>query len=578
LIGKEVTLIDNDSSGNGAQKFIFWNPPLYSKSKNFTIRKSSFGESVDLFTTFVQNDLQTIAFVRSRQKVERMYVEAKNSLLQRGIKKTISSYRGGYHGNERETIEIGLSEGKIEGVISTNALELGIDIGGLDACILDGFPGTIMSTRQQAGRAGRGTNESIVALVANSNALDQYYMRNPSDFFRRDCEEAVINVSNRYIQAGHLLCAAKELPLSSADADLFGEEFDTIVEVLEEEGLLEGNDEKKSTDPIPHMHISIRDIESDAYTIIEKTSKKPIEKDIERSRAYREAFEGAVYINKGTPYCVTKQDHEKKEIIVEMAQDGYYTKSLVSSDIVIKDIVETEKLPTCKDVKVGFGDVDVTQQVIGYKKFQQRTDTELGQFSLTMPKFILETEALWLEIPYSFSEMVNKHSLDLAGGIHAIEHAMIAMYPLHLLADRNDIGGVSTPEHVDFAGNSGIFVYDAHQGGVGYAESGYRKIVEMLDVTLKSIESCPCIEGCPSCIQSPKCGNNNEPLDKDAAIMILHKMLGKPAYVPQKRKKSTGDAELKHLTKEQVDTDKSSSSVAALNRARRKLKRRESKT
>jgi DEAD/DEAH box helicase domain-containing protein len=581
LTGKDVTLIDNDSSGQGAQKFVFWNPPLYANSRKFTQRKASFGETVDLFTTFVQNDLQTIVFARSRQKVERMYVQAKNTLASRGVDKKISPYRGGYHGNEREAIEKDLSQGNIDGVISTNALELGIDIGGLDACIMDGFPGTIMSARQQAGRAGRGRRESIVTLVADSNALDQYYMRNPEDFFRRKCEEAVINVSNRYIQAVHLLCAAKELPLRTEDSEHFGFEFETIVKVLEEEGLLEGLNEKRSLDPNPHMKVSIRSIDNDNYTIIEKTSRKPLEKDIEKLRAYREAFEGAVYINKGTPYCVTKQNHEKKEIHVEVARDGYYTKSLVSSDIVIKEVVETKALPTFPDVKVGFGDVDVTQQVTGYKKFQQRTDTELGQLSLDMPEFRLETEALWLELPYLFTEMVNEHERDFAGGIHAIEHAMIAMYPLHLLADRNDVGGVSTPEHDDLSGNSGIFVYDGHPGGVGYAESGYGKIVEMLEVTLKSIESCPCTEGCPSCIQSPKCGNNNSPLDKDAAIMMLRKMLGKTAYIPQKKMSparhknidSKPDASSNTLRK-----DRPFDHTAALNRARRKLRQRDRKS
>ncbi|WP_094227407.1 DEAD/DEAH box helicase [Methanolobus psychrotolerans] len=582
LTGKDVTLIDNDSSGQGAQKFVFWNPPLYTNSRNFTQRKASFGETVDLFTTFVQSGLQTIVFARSRQKVERMYVQAMNTLESRGINKKISPYRGGYHGNERETIEKELAQGVIEGVISTNALELGIDIGGLDACIMDGFPGTIMSARQQAGRAGRGNRESIVTLVADPNALDQYYMRNPKDFFRRNCEEAVINVSNRYIQAGHLLCAAKELPLKTEDSQYFGPEFETIVKVLEEEGLLEGTDEKRSTDPAPHMKISIRNIDSDSYTIIDKTSRKHLEKDIERLRAYREAFEGSVYINKGTPYCVTKLDHEKKEIHVEKAEDGYYTRSLVSSDIVIREVVETKFLPTYPDVKVGFGDVDVTQHVTGYKKFQQRTDTELGQCSLVMPEFRLETEALWLELPYIFTEMVNEYERDFAGGIHAIEHAIIAMYPLHLLADRNDVGGVSTPEHTDLSGNSGIFVYDGHPGGVGYAESGYGKIVEMLEVTLKSIESCPCMEGCPSCIQSPKCGNNNNPLDKDAAIMMLRKMLGKAAYIPIKKKspvkadKTGCQTGISPAVTECKDQKFDHS--AALDRARKKLRQRNRKS
>lgn len=574
LIGKDVSLVDSDGSGRGAQKFVFWNPPLYENSRNFTLRKSSFGETVELFTNFVQSGFQTIAFARSRQKVERMFVESRNIFASRGVSRNISPYRGGYQGHEREAIEKGLSGGEIGGVISTNALEMGIDIGGLDACIMDGFPGTIMSARQQAGRAGRGSRESVVVLVADSNALDQYYMRNPGDFFRRNCEEAVINVSNRYIQAGHLLCAAMEIPLKPEDAQHFGNEYNAIIKVLEEEGLLGGLDAKQCLDPNPHRNVSIRDIDSDSYTMIDRATRQPLERDMTRLQAYREAFEGAIYINKGVPYCVTRQDHGKRQIIVEQAQDGYYTRSLVSSDIVIKEIFHSKSLPACSNVKVCFGDVDVTQQVTGYKKIRQRTDEDLGQYSLQMPKFTLSTEALWLEMPAEFAQAVELHGCDLAGGIHAIEHAMIGMYPLHLLADRSDIGGVSATEHPDLAGKSGIFVYDGHQGGVGYAESGYVKIVEMLEVTLRSIESCPCTGGCPSCIQSPKCGNNNNPLDKDAAIILLRKMLGKAEYVPQKKEALSRPREQAQSPAIARSREKPFDTVSALERARRKLRQR----
>lgn len=574
LIGKDVSLVDSDGSGRGAQKFVFWNPPLYENSRNFTLRKSSFGETVELFTNFVQSGFQTIAFARSRQKVERMFVESRNIFASRGVSRNISPYRGGYQGHEREAIEKGLSGGEIGGVISTNALEMGIDIGGLDACIMDGFPGTIMSARQQAGRAGRGSRESVVVLVADSNALDQYYMRNPGDFFRRNCEEAVINVSNRYIQAGHLLCAAMEIPLKPEDAQHFGNEYNAIIKVLEEEGLLGGLDAKQCLDPNPHRNVSIRDIDSDSYTMIDRATRQPLERDMTRLQAYREAFEGAIYINKGVPYCVTRQDHGKRQIIVEQAQDGYYTRSLVSSDIVIKEIFHSKSLPACSNVKVCFGDVDVTQQVTGYKKIRQRTDEDLGQYSLQMPKFTLSMEALWLEMPAEFAQAVELHGCDLAGGIHAIEHAMIGMYPLHLLADRSDIGGVSATEHPDLAGKSGIFVYDGHQGGVGYAESGYVKIVEMLEVTLRSIESCPCTGGCPSCIQSPKCGNNNNPLDKDAAIILLRKMLGKAEYVPQKKEALSRPREQAQSPAIARSREKPFDTVSALERARRKLRQR----
>lgn len=221
---------------------------------------------------------------------------------------------------------------------------------------------------------------------------------------------------------------------------------------------------------------------------------------------------------------------------MEETKAEYYTKALVNSEIFIKEKYTEKNLPSCRDAKVGLGAVEVVEQVTGYKKFRYFSEIVLGEYSLEMPKLSLETVALWVELPDRFTDLVEKHDRDFAGGIHAIEHAMIAMYPLRLLADRNDVGGVSTPSHSDLNGKCGIFVYDGHRGGVGYAERGYEIITDILEVTLKAIEGCPCSDGCPSCIQSPKCGNHNNPLDKHAALMILHELLGKPPYMPKKPK------------------------------------------
>ncbi len=569
LIGRDVTVIDKDGSTRGPQKFVFWNPPFYVNEQGFNVRRSTFGESLSLFNRFVQYGLQTIAFIRARQAAERMYVAARSGLREKGLAEKISPYRAGYFGKEREEIEKKLSDGSIRGVISTNALELGIDIGGLDACIIDGYPGTIMNTRQQAGRAGRGNGESIVALVASSNALDQYYMRYPKEFFERNCEEAVLNVSNPYIQAGHVLCAAKEVPLTSKDEKYFGGGLARIIELLEGEGLLTGGNSKSAVDPNPHAQVSIRGIDRDAYSIFAFNGGRrvPIEKDIEKALAFKEAFEGAVYLHMGTPYHVSKLDHEKKEIHVEETKAEYYTKALVNSEIFIKEKYTGKDLPSCKDVKVGLGAVEVVEQVTGYKKFRYFSEIVLGEYSLEMPKLSLETVALWVELPDRFTDLVEKHDRDFAGGIHAIEHAMIAMYPLRLLADRNDVGGVSTPSHNDLQGNCGIFVYDGHRGGVGYAERGYEIITDILEVTLKAIEGCPCSDGCPSCIQSPKCGNHNKPLDKHAAIMILHELLGKSPYVPTKLKPQ------KAPVNEQRKPDTPESIGVALDRVRSQLRR-----
>jgi len=568
LIGRNVTVINKDGSGRGPQKFIFWNPPFYINEQGFNVRRSTFGESLSLFNRFVQHGLQTIAFTRARQAAERMYVASRSGLREKGLAEKISPYRAGYFGKEREEIEKKLSDGTLRGIISTNALELGIDIGGLDACIIDGYPGTVMSTRQQAGRAGRGNQESIVALVASSNALDQYYMRYPREFFERNCEEAVLNVSNPYIQAGHVLCAANEIPLTGEDEKYFGKGLTRIIEALESEGLLTGVNGKTSVDPNPHGQVSIRCIDTDAYSIFSLNGGRrvPIEKDIEKALAFKEAFEGAVYLHMGTPYHVSKLDHEKKEIHVEETKAEYYTKALVNSEILIKEKYTEKILPSCKDAKVGLGAVEVIEQVTGYKKFKYFSDTVIGEESLEMPKLSLETVALWVELPDRFTDLVEKYDLNFSGGIHAIEHAIIAMYPLRLLADRNDVGGVSTPSHCDLNGKCGIFVYDGHRGGVGYAEKGYEIITDILEVTLKAIEGCSCNEGCPSCIQSPKCGNHNEPLDKHAALMILHELLGKPPYVPKKAKPQKIPIQLKKKPYDAPDTG------LALDRVRNRLR------
>ncbi len=569
LIGRNVTVIDKDGSGRGLQNFIFWNPPFYVNEQGFNVRRSTFGESLSLFNRFVQYGLQTIAFTRARQAAERMYVAARSGLREKGLADKISPYRAGYFGKEREEIEKKLSEGSLRGVISTNALELGIDIGGLDACIIDGYPGTIMNTRQEAGRAGRGNQESIVALVASSNALDQYYMRYPKEFFERNCEEAVLNVSNPYIQAGHVLCAAKELPLTARDEKCFGSGLARIIELLEGEGLLAGGDSKSAVDPNPHGQVSIRGIDKEAYSIFAFNGGRriPIEKDIEKALAFKEAFEGAIYLHMGTPYHVIRLDHEKKDIHVEETKAEYYTKALVNSEIFIKEKYTDKTLPSCKDVKVGLGAVEVVEQVTGYKRFRYFSETVLGEYALEMPRLSLETVALWIELPDRFTDLVENHGCDLAGGIHAIEHAMIAMYPLRLLADRNDVGGVSTPSHNDLEGNCGIFVYDGHRGGVGYAERGYERIADILEVTLKAIEGCPCSDGCPSCIQSPKCGNHNKPLDKQAALIILNELLGKPPYMPKKAKPQ------KNPVPSPEKSDEPISIGAALDRVRSQLRR-----
>jgi DEAD/DEAH box helicase domain-containing protein len=571
LIGRKVAVVENNGSLQGSQQFVFWNPPLYINNKGCTLRRSSFSEASSFFAKAVQAGFQTLAFTRSRQGVERMYKSCRELLRSKNLSSAICSYRSGYFDREREEIEKKMNSGELRGVISTNALELGIDIGGLDVCILDGYPGTVMSARQQAGRAGRRGNESLVVLVAGTNALDQYYMRNPADFFARSSENAVLNPRNPYILAGHLLCAAKEIPLNASDEKYFGQGYPRVVELLEIEGLLAGDDLKYSTDPFPYKHVSLRGIDNNTYSLLAFEGEKcfPIEKDIEETLAFRECHPGAVYMHRGEPYYINRIDHEKKEIHAVKTHDAYYTRPMIDSSVILQETYAVKPLLHAPEVEVGLGEVEVTDRVIGYRKIQTQSNDIMSAHNLEMPPVSLQTMAVWLKLPDRLQELVGEHKLDFAGGIHAIEHAMISMYPLHLLVDRSDVGGVSTPSHPDLGNKSGIFIYDGHRGGVGYAEKGYDLIEEVLDGTLKAIESCPCESGCPSCIQSPKCGNNNEPLDKHAAIMLLHEILGKAPYIPPEKK----EKHLSEVRRASRQAPEKRSTEDALSRVRRQLRR-----
>lgn len=571
LLGRKVEVVENNGSSQGPQRFVFWNPPLYLNGRGCTVRKSSFSETSALFVRAVQAGLQTLVFTRSRQGVERMYKSCRELLRERALSSSICSYRSGYFDREREDIEKKMNSGELRGIISTNALELGIDIGGLDACILDGYPGTVMNARQQAGRAGRSGNESLVFMVAGTNALDQYYMRNPNDFFARSSENAVLNPKNPYILTGHLLCAAKEVPLRESDEKFFGMEYSRVVELLEAEGLLAGSDLKYSTDPFPYKHVSLRGIDNNTYSLLAFEGERsfPIEKEIEEALAFRECHPGAVYMHRGEPFYINRIDHEKKEIHAVKTYDSYYTKPMIDSSVLVQETYAVKPLLHAPEVELGLGDVEVTDRIIGYRKIRTYNNETMSAHDIEMPPITLQTVALWIKLPDRMQELIGDNKLDFAGGIHAVEHAMISMYPLHLLVDRSDVGGVSTPSHPDLGGKSGIFIYDGHRGGVGYAEKGYDLIEEVLEGTLKAIESCPCESGCPGCIQSPKCGNNNEPLDKHAAIMLLHELLGKDPYIPPEKKE-------KHLSESRppgTDPQEKKDAGGALDRVRRQLRR-----
>jgi DEAD/DEAH box helicase domain-containing protein len=529
LVGLPFTVVDNDGSPHGGKDFVFWNPPLIDEKKE--IRRSANSEATFLFTELVEQEIRTLTFARTRRLTELIYSYSKQKLAQIDHKLVdkIKPYRAGYLAQDRRKIEKELFTGKLTGVVATNALEVGIDIGDLEATVLTGYPGSISSTWQQAGRSGRGKQRALSFLIGMDNPLDQYFMRHPENFFQKSFENALINPHNPYILHAHLACAAWEMALSSHDEMYFGPSLKWEVFLMEKQGLLKLRNEKWYYPPslaYPAQGINIRSASGKNYSVVNTTDDSMLE-TIEAATAFYMVHPGAIFLHQGDQYLVTKLDLENKTAYVEPADVNYYTRTTELSDLrIIKEHNQQKVGP----VTVKVGEVEVNSSVIGYRRKAQLTDEILGEEPLDLPPYLFNTISLWFDLPEMAITRIAKSGLDFAGGIHALEHAAISMLPLFALCDRNDIGGVSTPFHSD-TGRAQIFIYDAHPGGIGIAEKGYELIHDLWEATYRAISECPCQDGCPSCIQSPKCGNNNEPLDKKAAIIILEALTGRvPSY------------------------------------------------
>jgi len=536
LTGLDSLPIRGDGAPTGKRHFVFWNPPIVDAETG--ARKSSNSEATTLFTSLVSDNVRTIAFTRTRKTAElllaysRKALESKVSHQNLGDK--IISYRAGYTPQQRREIEQRLFHGDLIGVTATNALELGVDIGGVDACVLTGYPGTIASTWQQAGRAGRRQGESLAVLVAASNPLDQFLMRRPEYFFGKPHEHASLDPTNKHILAGHLLCAAYEIPLTEEDYAIFGKgagaSDENSVErvrwvahrLVEEEALAARGDRLMYiSSEYPAGLINIRSTSANQYLILDDSRGGAVLGTVEETRAYETLHPGAVYLHLGETYVVEELDTLNFRAHVMPAAANYYTETRSDSNI---EILEQYSSKEFGETVAYFGSVRVTSQIMGFKQKQLFGDEVIGTFDLDLPEQIFETEAVWYPIPSDLVHRLEDAKLDLAGGVHALEHASISLLPLFALCDRNDIGGVSTAYHPQ-VGAPAVFVHDGHPGGVGIAETGFRLIEEWLGATATLLDECPCETGCPSCIQSPKCGNNNEPLDKDAARMIVRHLL-----------------------------------------------------
>jgi DEAD/DEAH box helicase domain-containing protein len=561
LTGLRPLVVADDGSPHGPRTFALWNPPFLDQGR--TARRSANHEASDLFTALVSAGVRTIAFTRARVVAELLLRYAREQLRRRApaVAGRIAAYRAGYLPAERRRIEQELFSGQLLGVTATSALELGIDVGGLDAALLVGFPGTVASLWQQAGRAGRGIDPALAVLIGQDNPLDQYYMRHGADLLGKPHEHALLDPDNVYILQRHLPCAAHEAPLRVGRADvqslgdpggpestqddeaLFGPGFVDAMVALEESGALRFTGERwvYTRGDYPAQHVNLRDARGDRFAILNAADDFRALEEISASAAPFRVHPGAIYLHQGEAYLVTEYNPDLRHAIVRPVTADHFTQPRELNDVrVVRSLRHRAfTLPArglaglrggASEVMAYFGQVRVRSQVIGYRRRQQFSpatgafsEAELDEIPLDMPLVEYDTRALWWDLPAELPGQAAARGLDFLGGIHAVEHAAIGILPLFAMCDRWDIGGLSTPRHPD-TDRAQIFIYDGLPGGVGIAERGFELLPELWAATLDAIQGCPCEAGCPSCVQSPKCGNFNRPLDKAAAIWLLKRL------------------------------------------------------
>ncbi len=485
---------------------------------------SPYTAALGVFAALVRAGLKTIAFTKARRITELLWtwLERREPELARRVR----SYRSGYLPSERREIERALAGGELDGVLSTSALELGIDIGGLDACVLVGYPGSVMATWQRAGRVGRSGRESIIVLVALPDALDQYLLDHPRDLVDRPFERLVVDPDNEPVARQHLVCAAAELPLSPAGDAAYLERFAPAVGELLVAGELarraEGGD-LVALRRRPQRDVSLRGSGA-AYAIVDASRGVTIG-TIDGARVYAECHPGAIYLHGGRQYVVTSLDLERHEARVEVADVDWYTSPRSEKET---EILAALAERTGGSLRAGFGTLRVTEQVTGFERRRTHLFEAIDVQPLDLPPSVYETQGLWIHAPAGSERDFPAAGRNLLGALHAVEHAAIGLFPLVALCDRSDLGGISLSHHPQLGG-AGLFVYEGHVGGVGIARRGFQDLPRLLELLRDHLERCPCESGCPSCIQSPKCGNGNRPLDKAGAIDLLRAWLAEPA-------------------------------------------------
>jgi DEAD/DEAH box helicase domain-containing protein len=513
LTGKDAEVVNDDAAPRAERTVALWNPPLL--DIELGLRASALGEASRLLAGLAARGLRTICFAKSRRSAELIHRFACDR-LDPATAARLAPYRAGYTPQQRREIERRLVAGELLGVTSTDALELGIDIGDLDCAISVGFPGTTASLRQQWGRAGR-RGHGLAILVASEDALDQYFMREPRALLERQVEAAILDHANPRVLDGHVAAAAFEAPLDEGDVATLGEEaLARAPHVPELRHTVRGWVWTGKEAPAPR--IPLRSTSPDAFLVVD-TSGGDVLGLAERERAYSTVHEGAVYLHLGRQYLVCELDLEARRALVEPFGGDWYTQAKKETATAIEEPLRVERR---LGLELSFGRVSVTEQVTAYQKKAVADGSTLATIPLELPPTTFETEAVWFVPRPHQLEGLEAMPL-LLSSLHAAEHSLIALLPLWAMCDRWDIGGLSTNLHLDTGGPT-VFVYDGHAGGVGIAERGFDEFEGWVADTERLLDGCPCERGCPSCVQSPKCGNLNEFLDKAGALTLLARM------------------------------------------------------
>ena len=510
LTGLDFELIEKSGAPIGARNFIFLEPA-----------DSPYTSALKIFVDAITKDFKCITFTKARKITELIYRWAVNQSPE--ISERISSYRAGFLPEQRRAIEESLFNGTLDGVISTSALELGVDIGGLDICVLVGYPGTISSTWQRAGRVGRSGKDSLIIMIAIEDALDKYFLRRPEEFFSSNVEAAVIDTENFPIKKAHLLCAAHELQIKSDEAIFDLASSVTALKELEEEGKLRHWERgnvwyPKGKTRAPHRTVNLRSSGHTYKILLEDNTLLGYSGS---GKVFKELHPGALYLHMGKQYRVIGLHTAKREAICREVDTGYFTVARTDEETEIIETLETKKF---NGMVITRGMVRVTEKVTGYWIKDIYTREVIKEFDLDLPAEIFTTAAVWMEIADDIIEEIDEAGFSIGGGLHALEHAQIAALPLFAMCDRMDLGGVSYTYN-PLLKNPAIFIYDGYEGGIGLTLRGYMMNSAWLKATYSMMRECPCELSCPTCTQDQNCGNGNEPLDKRSAMLILERWL-----------------------------------------------------